>query len=480
MKHAIIIMAQLYHLSEYFSQDCYLFIHIDKRTNVCVNEINKIKSLPQVVFVSQKYKIHWGGYSILKCEYYMLKKAIKECDAKYFHIISGQDYPVRPLPLFLRHFENIDNINYMSIVHLPHPKWEHNTFERFQYYYPYDLFDNGKKSRWKVKKCLDFQKKYIRKRRIPDDFPHLYGGSQWFSICKKSLERILDYTQKEPHFFKRMRMTFAPEESYFHTVLANLEKEKIVPYNYRYILWKFQNGNIPANLSINNFSAICRGNYFFARKISQKYSKELVKLIDDFLITDKQPLNITETGGWEYNGYLRYSYSKLFVDYIYNFCALFNIRDVLDMGCGCGLYVAALREKGILVAGYDANPYVESLSKRILPIGDEPCHYADLTSDLEPVDKFDLVYCKDVMSYIPHKHIEHAIDNLVKMSSKYIVLNWYNSKKSENPHIYEMDVHDVIENFRKRNFAYVKERSIDLEEKIKDYSNNKYYIFKRL
>ena len=57
--------------------------------------------MPQVAGVYRKYSVHWGGFSILRCELFLLKEAINNCDAEYFHLISGQDYPIKPLSSFL-------------------------------------------------------------------------------------------------------------------------------------------------------------------------------------------------------------------------------------------------------------------------------------------------------------------------------------------------------------------------------------------
>ena len=36
---------------------------------------------------------------------YMLREVLRRCDAEYVHLISGQDYPMKPLGEFLLFFE---------------------------------------------------------------------------------------------------------------------------------------------------------------------------------------------------------------------------------------------------------------------------------------------------------------------------------------------------------------------------------------
>lgn len=164
MKHAIIILAHkdledLEKLVSYFTTDCYVFIHIDKKVFTHDDIITQLSSLHMVMGILHKYNVNWGGYSILKCEMFMLKYAMKMCNAEYFHIISAQDYPVRPLDEFLRYFEINKGYDFIQYRSIPNKCWERNTFFRFQYFFPYD-YCRTKESllKWK-QRIISFQRK---------------------------------------------------------------------------------------------------------------------------------------------------------------------------------------------------------------------------------------------------------------------------------------------------------------------------------
>lgn len=102
MTHAIIILAhknisQVARLAGYFERDCDVFVHIDKKQKIEPSELCQLERMHQVRLVSRKYDVNWGGSSILECEICMLRLAMEHSEAEYFHLISGQDYPVRPL-----------------------------------------------------------------------------------------------------------------------------------------------------------------------------------------------------------------------------------------------------------------------------------------------------------------------------------------------------------------------------------------------
>lgn len=109
MKHAILILAHkniglLCRLAGYFEKDCDVFIHIDKKQPVTREEEEKLRSYKQVKAVSREYDVNWGGTSVLESEMHLLRMAVQRGDADYFHLISGQDYPTRPLDYFLEFF----------------------------------------------------------------------------------------------------------------------------------------------------------------------------------------------------------------------------------------------------------------------------------------------------------------------------------------------------------------------------------------
>lgn len=483
LKHAIMIMAhqnigQITDLVRYFKEDCYLFIHIDTKSEITAEELDSLRKYEQVKWVGKKFSIHWGGYSILRCEIFLLKKALKECDADYFHLISGQDYPTRSLNRFLTYFEDIEGFNLVHYIHLPNPKWERNTFSRFQYYYPYDWVKHGKKSLPLIRKFVDFQKRHSIKRRIPDHFEHIYGGSQWFSICKEAAVKLIDYTRKKPALYRRMWMTFAPEESYIATVLVNtLPRTSIICDNARFIRWHYENGNRPANLGCEHFRYILEKEFIFARKMYGSKSEEIKKLLDRYLLNEQETFHLTQTGGWVYDGYLEYGYNPLFTQTVYQFCISNQIHSVLDMGCGTGMYVSLLREKGIAIAGYDANPYVKQLSARLLPADDQPCLMADLTDDLEVSKPFDLVLCKDVLPYIPESLEKKVLCNLNKLTGKYLLFNW-NEESNDKLKRCKKEK-DIIDIFSSNGFHLLDAQTTQLRVSMKDSVYNKYYVFSK-
>lgn len=109
MKQAILIMAhknmkQVKKLVDFFEGQCDVYIHIDKNFKVRDDELKDLENSSGVRGVYRKYRVHWGGFSVLEAEIYLMKCALRDGNAGYFHVLSGEDYPIKPLYNFLYFF----------------------------------------------------------------------------------------------------------------------------------------------------------------------------------------------------------------------------------------------------------------------------------------------------------------------------------------------------------------------------------------
>lgn len=459
MKHAILILAHkdiefVCRLVRYFHTNCEVFVHWDRKQSLTPEQVARLKSYRQVKSVTQVYEVNWGGTSILDCELYLFQIALEKSDADYFHLISGQDYPTRPLNSFFDFFEKNKGKEFLQYVHLPHPNWGNNTFDRLLYYYPYDYASKKEQPRQWVREQVQQQRERGIKRPIPTEFDHIYGSSQWFSVTRKAVELMLEYTQNTPAFYQHIWMTFAPEECYMATVFVNLlGTENVVAWNCRFIRWEYENGNRPANLADEHFHYLLEREYLFARKIETSCSLGLLDNIDKYLLNDDADIKQLPTGGWVYDGFLKYGYEAVFCRFVQQLYWDMGVRTALDMGCGCGYYVSQWRRKGLSFAGYDSNPHTEVLSRMLLPEGDTVCGVADLTEkDLRIPVTFDLVVCKDVLPYIPQDKEKIAIKNLARLSSHAILVSW-NTTPALSLRCREIDEAKLIQSFKEEGFV---------------------------
>jgi len=222
---------------------------------------------------------------MLKAALFLLREAVKDEENSYFHLLSGQDYPVKPVAKFTEFMEANPGKEFLEYHTLPYNKWENGTYRRYEYFFLHDLFDyRTVEGKQRISNALRFQMKWNLKRRIPNHFDTIYGGCCWFTLSRNCICYVLEYTHKHPSFYRRLKYTFVAEETYFHSVILNSPfKENVVNCSLRYVDWRYRNGNYPANLDISDFESLCSTEAFFARKFKEGISDELIQLIDEHL-----------------------------------------------------------------------------------------------------------------------------------------------------------------------------------------------------
>lgn len=116
MKIAIMMLVhknqqQVQRLINHLSTDFDLFVHIDKRASLQINESKN-------VFVYSEYKSFHGSFNQIITTLYLLKKAFEKDYDRYI-LISGQDLPLKA-NADIKDFFFADNDNeYIEIAKIP-------------------------------------------------------------------------------------------------------------------------------------------------------------------------------------------------------------------------------------------------------------------------------------------------------------------------------------------------------------------------
>lgn len=431
MKQAILIMAhknraQLERLIRYFDGQCDIIIHLDKSSPFNDEDIKLLEQLPGVKKVFRKIAVHWGGFTLLRCQLFLLEMGLKYSDCRYIHLLSGEDYPLKPLDDFLRFFE-LETREFIEGAHLPAPHWDGNTYKRIQHYFFTDWL--RPKNDDEVQRIWDFatkQDKWKIRRRIPDQVKHLYGGSAWFSLTRTCTEKVVEYSHKHPSLLRRFRFTFAPDEIYIHTVVRHVEFEnkEMAGGNLRFIHWAKGGDNHPVCFDESHFHDLSSFGAFFARKFEVPHCDKVLDLIDRYMLTQEK-VTFSATGAWETKTLAGHFYDQGLCRSIIRICKICHIRNVIDFGCGPGWYVTALRKANIAAVGYDGNPHTEEFSRLLEGENDYPCcGQVELTEEIEVEEPYDMALCLSVGEYIPRQYEEQLWRNLIGSTSKFLILGW--------------------------------------------------------
>jgi len=303
--------------------DSPIFIHpcLSLRTN----GKNFNSSYSKKVKVIKRHKGNWGGFGIVRATIEGLRDILSS-HPKTTHItlLSGADYPIKPIDSYEAYLAKNTDVSFMkywgfypfrSIIEEKENPW-HNGYNvqklRITKYY-FDFFNkrysipplenNGYfdlNSLQKIKHFLKYRAKgftgkydeefiqlfysYFLKMPKPIKADRIFGGSQWWTICRKHAEYIVSehYNNKtRASFFKH---TMLPDETYIQTILLTSPyKAEVINNNLRHIRFE---GNTyhPVTFTATNFEELQQSDAYFARKFDEKIDINIISMIKDKLI----------------------------------------------------------------------------------------------------------------------------------------------------------------------------------------------------
>jgi SAM-dependent methyltransferase len=98
--------------------------------------------------------------------------------------------------------------------------------------------------------------------------------------------------------------------------------------------------------------------------------------------------------------------------------ALFRPLTAVDVGCGPGMVVKALRELGVEAVGIEGSDHGIAYAEEHVGVG-EHIRKADLrllVAELVEGSPFDLVVCTEVAEHLEAKHADHLVDLLCELA----------------------------------------------------------------
>lgn len=109
-----------------------IYIHINKLIeNVPFDYIKGLSKKSKIIFVD-RVAIYRGTYSVFEAEMVLLKQAIKG-NYRYYHLLSGQDLPLKNQNYLHDFFFKYDGYNFIDVV--PKNEMKRNWYERASLYH---------------------------------------------------------------------------------------------------------------------------------------------------------------------------------------------------------------------------------------------------------------------------------------------------------------------------------------------------------
>jgi len=140
----------------------------------------------------------------------------------------------------------------------------------------------------------------------------------------------------------------------------------------------------------------------------------------------------------------------------------FNPSSVIDIGCGCGIYLKAFNDLGVKdLIGYDGSEC--AIQKSLLP-GKIKIH--DLRKPLRLNSKYDLCICIEVAEHIENKYSKRLIKTLTNLSD-IVFFTAAPPGQGGTGHINERPYSFWINIFKKEEFNYIDSLTQEIREEMK-------------
>lgn len=298
-----------------------LVLHIDKKYEL--GEIPlKLRYHRRFILCENRIPVHRGDISILHAilqSYMMCRALIKPDD--YVNVLSGEDYPTRPLKDFHRFLNINPGLNFINCVKVSKDELNvHNELingdflkcnwpfmqkptvfrdrinpdnyrEKGNYNFILQQRSTGLKKSKFGRALVGYLSRYrtynrfifaLNKSRNYPDYP-IYGGSGWFTITGSAFDEVVQFMQHAQNwkliaFFEKMKFS---DEFVFQTALmSGTHREKLCNSDLRYIDWdKADFYGRPPFIGEEDLADISNSNAFFCRKVDVA-GQQLIDTLD--------------------------------------------------------------------------------------------------------------------------------------------------------------------------------------------------------
>jgi hypothetical protein len=251
-----------------------LFLHVDRAAR---GEFDAaLNGLRDRVVLLPRLRSRWGTEGILSATLAGVRAALSH-GADYISVVSGQDYPIKPIEALRAHLDRASGAAFMLYFALPNPDWterEAGLWRVNRRHYRLGRHSLRLPNRWTP---------FIPTRRVPMGYQP-FAGSNWWTLPRDCASYLVRFLDENPGFLSFYRRVALPAESLPHTVLLNSPlRDRVVFNDLRHIVWRSGDPH-PATLGPGDLPDLERSAAFLARKFDAERDPGLLDEIDERLL----------------------------------------------------------------------------------------------------------------------------------------------------------------------------------------------------
>ena len=263
--------------------------HDPRGPRLGADEIRAAGALP----LEDDIVFEWGGFTQLELLLSVVKRLVRELDPDWVLILSGQDYPVRPLSeveAFLAETEHdalLGDAWEVPADHLPGPPQD-EFFQR--YLYRHRSVPKRTPSPPGALRPLAYLRRNpggmqpqlgLRALRTPfDESFRPFVSADWVTLGRRALAAI-ERASGDRGLLDYYRRVAVPSEGFFATVLLNDPELSVASHNRRYVHFESHRTPHPKTLGVADLPAIEATDALFARKFDPGVDARVLDVLDE-------------------------------------------------------------------------------------------------------------------------------------------------------------------------------------------------------
>ena len=252
-----------------------VFLHVDRAVPLAPF-IRALGGGAGQVSMLARHRSRWGTYGIVSATLGGMRAAVDAgCD--YVLVVSGQDYPIKPVGALREHLSEASGAAFMLYFGLPNPDWtvrDEGLWRLNRRHYRFGRWGVHVPNRWTP---------FVPLREMPKG-QRPFAGSNWWSLPSDCARYVLDFLAENPDYVRFYRRAALPAESLFHTILLNSPlRERVVFNDLRYIVWR-PGASHPETLDESHLPTLERTPAFLARKFDAARHPRVLDLIDERML----------------------------------------------------------------------------------------------------------------------------------------------------------------------------------------------------
>lgn len=256
-----------------------VFVHVDAKANLD-DFTDAVRGFDNVTF-TDRVQVNWGGYSQVRAIRTLVSAALKVAeDEDYLIMLSGSDYPLRPIAELTAHLQANQGRQYLRAFEIAES--EEKYFRQIDRTHHRDIQflarHTGNKALRKVRnaviRLLDGPLSRKRTPPVPEGLRVGHGGTH-FAVtaeCMRAMEQLVS-VDVERYFAS----VFCPEEKFYQSLVMRTRfanstpaggfEEYVGPGNWRYSNLHLIDPTLVRVFTSGDWPEICGSDRFFIRKI---------------------------------------------------------------------------------------------------------------------------------------------------------------------------------------------------------------------